>query len=88
MCRDDWDGAPGMELGGLEGSGAYIIYKIDLPVQSVTVIIIIIIIFFPGLCCFFPFRLLTLYLHFISKFLYFMCPMPLLDIVHGNYKCS
>ena len=24
MCRDDWDGAPGMELGGLEGSGAYI----------------------------------------------------------------
>ena len=43
-----------MELGGLEGSGAYMIYKIDLPVQSVTVIIIIIIIiiFFPGLCCF------------------------------------
>ena len=25
---------------------------------------------------------------FISKFLYFMCPIPLLDIVHGNYKCS
>ena len=24
MYRDDWDGAPGMELGGLEGSGAYI----------------------------------------------------------------
>ena len=88
MCRDDWDGAPRMELEGLEGSGAYIICKIDLPVQSVTVIIITIIIFFPGLCCFFPFRLLTLYLHFISKFLYFMCPMFLLDIVHGNYKCS
>ena len=56
--------------------------------MSVTVIIIIIIIFFPGPCCFFPFRLLTLYLHFISKFLYFMCPIPLLDNVHGNYKCS
>ena len=57
MCRDDWDGAPGMELEVLEGSGAYIICKIDLPVQSVTVIIviIIIIIFFPGLCCFFHF---------------------------------
>ena len=25
---------------------------------------------------------------FISKFLYFSCPIPLLDIVHGNYKCS
>ena len=73
-------------FGGLEGSGAYIIYKIDLPVQSVSVFIIII--FFPGLCCFFPFRLLTLYLHFISKFLYLMCPMPLLNIVHGHYKCS
>ena len=45
MCRDDWDGVPGMELEGLEGSGAYIICKIDLPVQSVTVIIIIIILF-------------------------------------------
>ena len=44
MCRDDWDGASGLELGGLEGSGAYVICKIDLPVQSVTVIIIIIII--------------------------------------------
>ena len=72
MCRDDWDEVPGMELGGLEGSGTYIIYKIDLPVQSVTVIIIIII-FCSWSMLFFPFRLLTLFLHFNSKFLYFMC---------------
>ena len=45
MCWDDWDGAPGIELGGLEGSGAYIICKIGLPVQSVRLTVIIIIFF-------------------------------------------
>ena len=42
MCQDDWDGALGMELGGAWGIRG--IYKIGLPVQSVTVIVIIIII--------------------------------------------
>ena len=64
MCWDDWNRAMGMEPGGLEESGAC--EESVNPVQSVTVIII----FFLVYAAFFPFQPLTLYLHFISKFLF------------------
>ena len=80
-----------MELGGLEGLGAYI----KLTFQY-SLLLLLLLSFFLGLCCFFPFFPIfsistfefIFAVYFISKFLYFMYPMPLLDIVHGNYKCS
>ena len=76
MCWDDRMRPREWSLVGLGGSGACEgsvnpsvnpLHKIGLPIQYVTIII-----FFYMVYAAFPFRLLTLYLHFISKFLFYV----------------